>query len=215
MRSRDELVGRPVFAAFPDNPDNPDDPSASGVSMWRSSLQRVLSEHVTDVMAIQKYDIPRPDGGFDTRFWMPADAPVFDPDGELRWILHRAENVAAFMQARQDSPVLDELTAEVRTRTEQMAGRSLRAPRAAGAERDPARPARQLDTAVVGCDATGRPVLFDEGARRLFGNLLDGVPIHQWAQHQPVFHPGGRRMPAEDLPLVRALRTPSSMTSSA
>ena len=50
MRSRAELVGRPVFEAFPDNPD---DPSASGVSMWGASLLRVLSEQVTDVMAVQ------------------------------------------------------------------------------------------------------------------------------------------------------------------
>ncbi|GAA2887952.1 hypothetical protein Acy02nite_81940 [Actinoplanes cyaneus] len=57
--------GRTVFDAFPDNPD---DPSASGVSMWGASLRRLLSERVTDVMAIQKYDIPRPDSGFDTRY---------------------------------------------------------------------------------------------------------------------------------------------------
>ncbi len=35
MRARDQVVGRPVFEAFPDNPD---DPQASGVRNLRASL---------------------------------------------------------------------------------------------------------------------------------------------------------------------------------
>ena len=203
MRSRAELVGRPVFQAFPDNPD---DPSASGVSMWGASLRRVLRDRVTDVMAIQKYDIPRLGGGFDTRYWAPANAPVFGPDGTLRWILHRTEDVTAYMLARQqESPGLTELGAELRIRAEQaaevFARRELQ-------EQNEALHALldSLDTAVVGCDAGGRPVLFNEAARQLFGDMLDGVPIEQWAQHRQVFHPDGRRMHGEDLPLTRALR---------
>jgi signal transduction histidine kinase/PAS domain-containing protein len=203
MRSRDELVGRPVFDAFPDNPD---DPSASGVNMWGASLRRVLSERVTDVMAIQKYDIPRPEGGFDTRYWAPANAPVFDAGGELRWILHRTEDVTAFMQARQSSPVLDELTAQLRTRTEQMAPEVFARRELQQQNETLHALLDSLDTAVIGCDAAGLPVLFNEGARRLFGDLLDGVSVEQWAQQRAVFHPDGRRMHGEDLPLVRALR---------
>ena len=203
MRGREELVGQPVFDAFPDNPD---DPSASGVSMLGASLRRVLSERVTDVMAIQKYDIPRPDGGFDTRYWAPANAPVFGSDGELRWILHRIEDVTAFMLARRDSAALDELTARLRTRTEQMAAEVFA--RHELQQQNEAMHALldSLDTAVVGCDAAGLPVLFNEGARRLLGDLLDGMPVDQWARHRMVFHPDGRRMHGEDLPLVRALR---------
>ncbi|MEU4625387.1 ATP-binding protein [Actinoplanes sp. NPDC023801] len=203
MRSRDELVGRPVFDAFPDNPD---DPSASGVSMWGASLRRVLSERVTDVMAIQKYDIPRPDGGFDTRFWAPANAPVFGPGGELRWILHRTEDVTVFMQARQNSASLEELTAQLRTRTEQMAAEVFARRELQHQNETLHALLDSLDTAVVGCDAAGSPVLFNEGARQLFGDLLDGVPVDEWAQHLAVFHPDGRRMHGEDLPLARALR---------
>ncbi|KHD77910.1 histidine kinase [Actinoplanes utahensis] len=203
MRRRDELVGRPVFDAFPDNPD---DPSASGVSMWGASLRRVLSERATDVMAIQKYDIPRPDGGFDTRYWAPANAPVFGPDGRLRWILHRTEDVTAFMQARQHSPAVDELTAQLRTRTEQMAAEVFARHELQQQNETLHALLDSLDTAVVGCDAAGLPVLFNEGARRLFGDLLDGIPADQWAQRQAVFHPDGRRMHGQELPLVRALR---------
>ncbi|MEU4420294.1 ATP-binding protein [Actinoplanes sp. NPDC024001] len=203
MRSREELVGRPVFDAFPDNPD---DPAASGVRMWGASLRRVLSGRVTDVMAIQKYDIPRPEGGFDTRYWAPANAPVFGADGELRWILHRTEDVTAFMQARGDSSALDELTAELRTRTEQMAAEVFARRELQEQNETLHALLDSLDTAVVGCDAAGLPVLFNEGARRLFGDLLDGVTIDQWAQRRSLFHPDGRRMHGEDLPLARALR---------
>lgn len=202
MRSRAELMGRPVFEAFPDNPD---DPSASGVSMWGASLQRVLSERVTDVMAIQKYDIPRPEGGYDTRYWAPANAPVFGSGGEMRWILHRTEDVTSFMRARQDSAGLDELTEQLRDRAEQMAAEVFA--RNELQEQNEALHALldSLDTAVVGCDADSRPVLFNAAARGLFGSLLDGVRIDQWAHHRQVFHPDGRRMSGPDLPLVRAL----------
>ncbi|GAA0476394.1 hypothetical protein Aca07nite_86910 [Actinoplanes capillaceus] len=203
MRSRDELVGLPALDAFPDNPD---DPSASGMDLWATSLRRVLSEQVTDVMAIQRYDIPRPDGGFDTRYWAPTNAPAFDADGELRWILHRSEDVTAFMQAGQDPPALEELSAEVRTRAEQMAAEVFARRELEQQNETLHALLDSLDTAVVGCDAAGRAVLCNEGARRLFGGLLDKVPIDQWAQHYGLFHPDGRRMRGEDLPLVRALR---------
>jgi len=205
MRSRAGLVGRPVFEAFPDNPD---DASASGVRMWGASLRRVLRDRVTDVMAIQKYDIPRPDGGFDTRYWAPVNAPVFDPVGELRWIVHRSEDVTDFVRERQDddSPARDEITAELRARAEQMAAEIFA--RRELEEQNEAMHALldSLDTAVVGCDAAGRPMLFNEAARRLFGDLVDGVPIQQWAQHRQIFHSDGRRMQGEDLPWTRVLR---------
>ncbi|WP_240669959.1 PAS domain-containing protein [Actinoplanes solisilvae] len=57
MRARADLVGRPVFDAFPDNPG---DPNSDGVAMWGASLRRVLRDRVTDTMSVQQYDIPNP-----------------------------------------------------------------------------------------------------------------------------------------------------------
>src|SRR5436305_7941293 len=62
MRTHDDLLGRDVFEAFPDNPDDPD---ADGVANLRSSLERVRTTGQPDTMAVQKYDIPRAGGGFD------------------------------------------------------------------------------------------------------------------------------------------------------
>ncbi len=47
-------------------------------------------------MAVQKYDIRRPDaesGGFEERFWSPLNSPVFGSEGELAYITHRVEDV--------------------------------------------------------------------------------------------------------------------------
>lgn len=91
--SRDRIIGRNIFEAFPDNPD---DKTANGVSNLRASLKRVIDTKTQDVMAIQKYDIRRPanEGGeFEAKYWEPINTPVLDENGELVYILHRVEDV--------------------------------------------------------------------------------------------------------------------------
>jgi hypothetical protein len=58
MTVREEILGRGLFEVFPDNPD---DPEATGVGNLRASLDRVRRDLVADTMAVQKYDIRRPD----------------------------------------------------------------------------------------------------------------------------------------------------------
>ncbi len=96
LRERGELVGRPVFDVFPDNPATPE---ANATANLRRSLQRVIDTGQSDVMAVQRYDVPRPDGsGFEMRYWSPANAPVFLADGSLLCIVHRVDNVTAYVQ---------------------------------------------------------------------------------------------------------------------
>jgi serine phosphatase RsbU (regulator of sigma subunit) len=99
-RSHDDLVGQYLFDAFPDNPADPD---ADGVRNLNASLHRVLTSRKPDTMALQKYDIPlvhRP-GQFEERWWSPINTPVLAPDGTVAWIIHRVEDVTAFVHARQ------------------------------------------------------------------------------------------------------------------
>src|SRR3712207_2215333 len=73
---REDLIGCPVFEAFPDNPA---DPGASGVANLRASLEQVLATGEPHVMAVQKYDIPdRTTGEFQERYWSPVNVPVLD-----------------------------------------------------------------------------------------------------------------------------------------
>lgn len=52
---RQDLVGRYLFDAFPDNPATPD---AHGVRNLHASLRRVLGSKEPDTMAVLRYDIP-------------------------------------------------------------------------------------------------------------------------------------------------------------
>jgi signal transduction histidine kinase/ActR/RegA family two-component response regulator len=101
LTQRESMVGRALFDVFPDNPD---DPGATGTSSLRASLQRVLRDRRSDTMAVQKYDIRRPEsegGGFEERFWSPVNTPVFAADGSCRYIIHRVEDVTEFVRLNQ------------------------------------------------------------------------------------------------------------------
>ncbi|MBL8767417.1 MAG: response regulator [Planctomycetes bacterium] len=98
MTQRDAILGRSIFDVFPDNPA---DPAATGVTTLRSSLRHVLTERAPDTMAVQKYDIRRPDtegGGFEERHWSPINVPMLGADGEVELILHCVEDVTEFVR---------------------------------------------------------------------------------------------------------------------
>jgi signal transduction histidine kinase/ActR/RegA family two-component response regulator len=117
MTRREQVVGRGLFEVFPDNPD---DPTATGVGNLRASLARVLARREPDAMAVQQYDIRRPDadgGGFERRHWSPVNAPVFGPDGDVAYIIHRVEDVTEFLRLKQLGQREHETIEELRTRT--------------------------------------------------------------------------------------------------
>ena len=120
MTKRAEIVGRGLFEVFPDNPD---DPAATGVRNLRASLDRVRERRAADTMAVQKYDIRRPESagaGFEERFWSPTNAPVFDTQGRLVYIIHHVEDVTEFVRLKRLETERDRLTDELRNRAEKM-----------------------------------------------------------------------------------------------
>jgi signal transduction histidine kinase len=64
-------------------------------------------------MAVQKYDIRGPDGVFQARYWSPRNLPVLSSGGEVRYILHRVEDVTELVRA-------SEMGEELRGRTREM-----------------------------------------------------------------------------------------------
>ena len=126
LTRRSEIVGRPMFEVFPDNPDDVD---ADGVSNLRASLDQVRRHLVVDTMAVQKYDIRKPEsdgGGWEVRYWSPANTPVLGPDGELAYIIHQAEDVTEFVQLQQAEAEREQLTDELRQRTSRMEAEIIR-----------------------------------------------------------------------------------------
>ncbi|MEH1834400.1 MAG: response regulator [Nostoc sp.] len=117
---REEVVGRSLFEVFPDNPD---DPNATGVRNLRASLSSVLKYRKPHTMAVQKYDIRRPEsegGGFEERYWTLTNSPVFDENGEMTHIIHRAEDVTEFVRVQQQRNEQRQLNQSLQSRTEQM-----------------------------------------------------------------------------------------------
>jgi PAS domain S-box-containing protein len=92
-----DIIGRGVFDVFPDNPN---DPHATGVRNLKASFRRVLATRAADTMPTQKYDIRRPEeqgGGFEERYWSPANSPLLGDAGEVRFIIHRVEDVTELL----------------------------------------------------------------------------------------------------------------------
>jgi signal transduction histidine kinase len=101
MTRREDMLGKTMFEVFPDNPD---DAQADGVRNLHVSLQRVLKSAAPDTMAVQKYDVRKPEqegGGFEERYWTPVNSPVLDKDGRVRYIIHKAEDVTEFIRLKQ------------------------------------------------------------------------------------------------------------------
>jgi PAS domain S-box-containing protein len=129
MTRRDDILGRNIFDVFPDNPD---DPEATGVSNLRASLEHVRTRRVVDTMAVQKYDIRRPEeegGGFEVRYWSPRNSPVLDEYKRLKYIIHRVEDVTDFVRLQEREVRQEALTHELQERTESMEQEILRSSR--------------------------------------------------------------------------------------
>ncbi len=101
MTTREAILGRGIFEVFPDNPA---DSAADGVANLRASLERVRRNAAPDTMAIQKYDVRRPDGTFEERFWSPVNSPVIGADGQVEYIVHRVEDVTEFARQKAAAP---------------------------------------------------------------------------------------------------------------
>lgn len=193
MTVRAEVLGRHLFDVFPDNPDDPD---ATGVANLRASLERVLLHRTPDTMAVQKYDVERPaeaGGGFEVRYWSPRNNPVLDADGEVRLIIHQAEDVTALILLQQQD---DWAQAEILRRADE----SHQASRFLAALLD------NLDVAVGAVNDNGDWTVFNRALRELYD-----IP-ESWAPPRvnerlvdATFAPDGTPMGLEATPLVRAM----------
>ena len=205
--ARADLVGKPLLASFPEDPGSP---ATTGARNLRASFDRVREHRVTDIMAIQRYDVAGADGEYAARYWAPVNAPVPAPDGSLAWIVHRIEEVTAFVQDRVgDDASQDDLAGRLRRQSDRIEAEVFSRQRLQEQNQTLHAVLDSLDTAVVGCDRDGRAVLTNRSAQALF-RLPAGVdPGLCWAQHYTGFEfadEQGNPLPLAEQPTARLLR---------
>jgi signal transduction histidine kinase len=95
--SRAELTGRDIWEVFPGGSDDPS--RGGGMVGLRASLARVCRDLAPDTMAVQRRSIPAGSGAGGGPGWAedeyvrPVNVPVLGPGGELRYIIHWAEDI--------------------------------------------------------------------------------------------------------------------------
>ena len=91
------VIGKNLFAAFPDNPNQC---GADGISNVRPSLLKVLKTGQPDAMPVVRYDVKAVRGSYEERYWQITNTPILGEDGYVRWIINRAEDVTELVGLR-------------------------------------------------------------------------------------------------------------------
>jgi len=94
-QAREQLLGRFLFDAFPDNPE---DETADGTQNLAASLESVLRSGQRRYMFVQRYDVRTADSeGFALRYWSPVNEPICDDlSGRAVGVLHSVEDVTTW-----------------------------------------------------------------------------------------------------------------------
>nr|ACJ12442.1 hypothetical protein [Rhodococcus sp. T104] len=94
MRTRDALIGRNIFEAFPDNPN---DPEAKGTQALKSGIEQARQTGKAEWLpGSVRYPIARPEeqgGGYEERWFRALNAPIFDTEGNVAYVIHGNEDV--------------------------------------------------------------------------------------------------------------------------
>ena len=89
--TREAIVGRPFSEVLART--SATTPAPLGVASIRTSLEHVLATGRSDRLPVLRYDVRRPDGSGDERYWEPCHVPVLGPEGRVRYILQRLDDV--------------------------------------------------------------------------------------------------------------------------
>lgn len=89
LKSREQVVGKPFFEAYPVT-------SQREADIIAESHAHVRQQHTAHTMPLIRYDLERPaeqGGGFEERYWEATHYPILDEAGRLLYILQNTKDV--------------------------------------------------------------------------------------------------------------------------
>jgi signal transduction histidine kinase/ActR/RegA family two-component response regulator len=93
-RTEDDIVGKYVFDAFPEDPGNPD---ATNMAEVKASIARCIAKGLPDTTPFLRYSVPveTPNGRvFEERLWSTVHTPVLGDDGTALFVVQNAIEVS-------------------------------------------------------------------------------------------------------------------------
>jgi PAS domain S-box-containing protein len=90
-----EIVGKHVFDAFPD--------SLARKARFQEAFERAVAGE-ENVIAMLPFDVPRPGGGTETRYWSCTHTPIRDAGGNVTYIVQQAQDVTALIDPAHPAP---------------------------------------------------------------------------------------------------------------
>lgn len=106
MTTREALVGRQLFEAFPEDAATA---SSGGQETVRASLDRVIEHGGTDMMLMQRYDIRTPEGEYVERHWAITNTAVQGRAGGNAYVISHVQDFTEHVIA--DRARMDQLQA--------------------------------------------------------------------------------------------------------
>ncbi len=91
--TRESLVGKGVFSAFPGNPT---DEESKNIERTIFSFEQAINIKKPHTMSNYRYDIPiRGTDEFEERYWTTTNRPILDAKGNVKYFIHSPANVTA------------------------------------------------------------------------------------------------------------------------
>lgn len=104
-RRREDIIGKKVFEAFPENPYEKKSGKSRGPVSLRQSLEKVLRTKHADKMGVFRYDIELPQDHDDyvERWWRTTNTPLLNKKGEVAYIINFIEDVNSILDVLEEA----------------------------------------------------------------------------------------------------------------
>ena len=97
---KEDVIGKGHFELAPPNPDAP---QFSGEEKIRACYAQLLQNKQPNQLPLQRYDLRQPNGSFLEKYWTVINTPVLSETGEVRYIIHTAEDKTLHVTAKKKS----------------------------------------------------------------------------------------------------------------